>query len=69
MRCVLEFHAKVEADGIDVAVVERHSITIKLGMAITNRNFRSGCIEALLEADAVCRRGIVERGFSAGAGL
>ena len=56
MRCVLEFHAKVAADGIDVAVVERHFITIKLEMAITNRNFRSGCIDALLEADAVCRR-------------
>ena len=53
MRCVLEFYAKVEADGIDVAVVERHSITIKLEMAITNRDFRSGCIDALLEAD-VC---------------
>ena len=34
VRCILEFHAKVEADRIDVADVERYSITIKLEMAV-----------------------------------
>ncbi len=53
MRCVLEVHAKVEADRIDVADVERHSIRIRLVMAVTHRDFKSGCIDALMEADAM----------------
>ena len=36
VRCILELHAKVEADRIDIADVDRHSIMIKLEMAVTN---------------------------------
>ena len=56
MGCILELHAKVEADRIDVADVVRPSITSKLEMAVTHRDFRSGGIDALMEAAAVCRR-------------
>ena len=53
MRCVLEMHTEVEAHRIDAADVELHSITIRLVMAVTHRDFKSGCIDALMEADAV----------------